>query len=113
VWPSWFKDEDPNDTINIGWGQPGILAIVSIFWHELPYPPNTPRGTIILGIRFFSPLLRNEKKFVDELFRTGSVSHAFRVMSPVPYSQLALCTKLGNAPYRLDLFSLSKVLELD
>jgi hypothetical protein len=29
VGPSWFKDEDPNDTINIGWGQPGILAIVS------------------------------------------------------------------------------------
>jgi hypothetical protein len=30
VWPSWFKDEDPNDTINIGSGQPGILAIVSV-----------------------------------------------------------------------------------
>jgi hypothetical protein len=27
--PSEFKDEDPNDTINIGWRQPGILAIVS------------------------------------------------------------------------------------
>ena len=26
---SWLKGEDPNYTINVCWGQPGILAIVS------------------------------------------------------------------------------------
>jgi hypothetical protein len=45
------------------------------------------------------------KKFVDELFKTGSVSHALQVMSLVPYSQHALCTTLGNTPYHVDLFS--------
>src|SRR5712691_73616 len=29
VSPSWLEGEDPNYTINTGWEQPGILAIVS------------------------------------------------------------------------------------
>ena len=27
--PSWLKGEDPHSTINVCWGQPGVLAIVS------------------------------------------------------------------------------------
>src|SRR5918992_2331347 len=76
-----------------------------IFKHNKSYPPKTPRGHNYRRHPLVLPVAWQRKKFVDELFRTGSVSHALRVMSPVPYSQLALCTKLGNTPYRLDFSS--------
>jgi hypothetical protein len=36
----------------------------------------------------FSPPQAARRKFVDKLFKTGSVSHALLGMSQVPYSQL-------------------------
>jgi hypothetical protein len=53
-----------------------------------------------------SPRRKRRKKFVDKLFKTGSVSHALPGMNRVPYSQLLRSvgrTKLGNTPYRLTL----------
>src|SRR5712691_5907925 len=46
VSPSWLEGEDPNYTINTGWEQPGILAIVSLYpiidllQRILPWQPN-------------------------------------------------------------------------
>ena len=68
------------------------------FKHDKPHPPRTPRGYLILWHPLFLPVASQRKKCVDELFRTGSVSHALLVMSQVPYSQHASCTKLGNCP---------------
>jgi hypothetical protein len=39
------------------------------------------------------------------------VSHALPVVNRVPYSQLALCTTLGNTPYRVD-FLVSLMMKL-
>ena len=58
----------------------------------------SPGCTSILWQSLFLPVAKQRKKCVDELFRTGSVSHALLVVSQVPYSQHASCTKLGNTP---------------
>ena len=99
--PPLFKlpENQDHELPHEGWHCFVLFSILAEFLSTTnPTPLKPPRGTIIVGIRLFSPLRGNEKKFVDELFRTGSVSHALRVMSPVPYSQHALCTKLGNCP---------------
>ncbi len=40
-----------------------------VFRHADPLPLKPPGVTKSYGNRFFSPLLRNEKKFVGELFK--------------------------------------------
>jgi hypothetical protein len=65
-----------------------------------PSPLNPPGACRFLMAIAFSPLQSNEKKIVDELFKTGSVSHALQVMNLVPYSQRASCTTLGKTPKR-------------
>jgi len=63
------------------------------FSHELPFPLKPPGASNLIAIAFSPFAKANEKKIADKLLYTGSVSHAFRVVSPVP------CSQLRHAPH--------------
>ena len=82
-----------------------ILWAMVVSFHDSPLPLIPPGGFLICMLppfpQLFLPVGKQRKKIADKLFQTGSVSHALRVVSPVPYSQhasVSQSTTLSNTP---------------